>query len=99
MKTKSGVTRDWRNQNEYTVSIGGPIIKNKTFFFASWDHQFSAIRQNNVNSQVPTPCARKSIFRLSYQRFRRKHSDEPVWRWINVLILILPRRWMRMVRP
>jgi hypothetical protein len=63
-ENKIGRTRDWRNQNEYTLSVGGPIIKNKTFFFASWDHQFSAIRQNNVNYQVPTPCARKGIFRF-----------------------------------
>ncbi len=62
-ENKIGRARDWRNQNEYTASIGGPIIKNKTFFFASWDHQFSKIRQNNVNVQVPTPCARKGIFR------------------------------------
>jgi Ca-activated chloride channel homolog len=57
------VPKDWRNQNEYTLSLGGPIIKNKTFFFASWDHQLSRLRQNNVNLQVLTPCARKSIFR------------------------------------
>ncbi len=60
---KTGNPRDWRNQNEYTLSLGGPIIRNKTFFFASWDHQFSRIRQNNVNYQVPTKCARKGIFR------------------------------------
>jgi Ca-activated chloride channel homolog len=57
------VQKDWRNQNEYTLSLGGPIIKNKTFFFVSWDHQLSRLRQNNVNVQVMTPCARKSIFR------------------------------------
>jgi hypothetical protein len=57
------VPRDWRNQNEYTLNLGGPIIKNKTFFFVSWDQQFSRIRQNNINAQVPTPCARKTIFR------------------------------------
>ena len=57
------VPRDWRNQNEYTLSLGGPIIKNKTFFFVSWDQQFSRIRQNNVNPTVPTPCARKTIWR------------------------------------
>jgi len=62
-ENKIGRARDWRNQNEYTASIGGPIIKNKTFFFASWDHQFSRIRQNNVNYQVPTSCARKGIWR------------------------------------
>jgi len=57
------VQTNWRNQQEYTLSVGGPIIKNKTFFFVSWDHQISRIREHNVNIQVPTPCARKGIFR------------------------------------
>jgi hypothetical protein len=60
---RQGTTRDWRNQNEYTLSLGGPVVKNKTFFFVSWDHQIARIRQNSVNPQVPTPCARKTIWR------------------------------------
>src|SRR5262245_14834585 len=31
------LTKDWVNRNQYTGSIGGPIVKNKTFFFALWD--------------------------------------------------------------
>jgi hypothetical protein len=54
--------RNWRNINQYTLSLGGPIIKNKTFFFALWNGQISAGR--DVSSpMVLTPCARKGIFR------------------------------------
>ncbi len=59
----TGTQVNWRNQNEYTLTLGGPVIKNKTFFFVSWDHQITRIREHNVNPQLPTPCARKGIFR------------------------------------
>lgn len=29
--------RNWTNNNEYTLSYGGPIKKNKTFFYALWE--------------------------------------------------------------
>jgi hypothetical protein len=54
--------RAWRNVNNYTVSVSGPIIKNKTFFFVSWDHQISRGR-TSVAPLVLTPCARKGIYR------------------------------------
>jgi hypothetical protein len=59
---KTNTAPDWRNVNEYTANLGGPILKNKTFFFVMWDQQFASQRRT-VNSQVLTPCARKGIFR------------------------------------
>jgi len=55
-------TRSWTNINQYTASMGGPIIKNKTFFFALWDGLLPAQRLE-VNSTVLTPCATRGIFR------------------------------------
>jgi hypothetical protein len=55
-------TRDWTNINEYTGSVGGPIVKNKTFFFALWDGLIPLSR-TNVNAIVLTPCARNGVFR------------------------------------
>jgi hypothetical protein len=55
-------TRDWRNRNQYTLSLGGPIVKNKTFFFGLWDGLITRMR-SNVNSLVLTDCARNGIFR------------------------------------
>jgi hypothetical protein len=53
---------NWRNINQYTLSLGGPIIKNKTFFFALWNGQISRGR-DATSAIVLTPCARKGIFR------------------------------------
>src|SRR5262249_25215321 len=53
---------DWRNTNQYTVSAGGPIVKNKTFFFALWDQNISRTR-TIVTTPVLTDTARQGIFR------------------------------------
>ena len=54
---------DWRNVHDYTVSYGGPIVKNKTFFFALWDQNIGYLRQT-VNARVLTKEARQGIFRF-----------------------------------
>src|SRR5215467_14289803 len=53
---------DWANNHQFTASLGGPIIKDKTFFFALWDS--TLINGRTVqNPVVLTPCARRGIFR------------------------------------
>src|SRR2546426_1719829 len=52
----------WINRNQLTGSLGGPIVKNKTFFFALWDQQIERQRQT-VRPIVLTDCARNGIFR------------------------------------
>jgi len=52
----------WRNVNYITLSANGPIIKNKTFFFVSYDQQISRSR-TSVTYGALTPCARKGIYR------------------------------------
>ncbi len=53
---------NWRNTHQYTVSYGGPIIRNKTFFFALWDQNISRTR-TLVTNNVLTDTARQGIFR------------------------------------
>src|SRR6476646_1104209 len=53
---------DWANNHQFTGSYGGPIVKNKTFFFALWDSLLVNGR-TQPNSIVLTPCARRGIFR------------------------------------
>jgi hypothetical protein len=53
---------DWFNRHEYTISYGGPILRNKTFFFALWEQRFEN-RRTTQRPVVLTDCARNGIFR------------------------------------
>src|SRR5262245_27911570 len=61
-RIRNSTPLDWANRHQYTVSYGGPIVKNKTFFFASWDQQISNTR-THINSVVFTDTARMGIYR------------------------------------
>lgn len=60
---RNDVVPPWRNMHQYTISAGGPIVKNKTFFFALFDGQV-AKRREPYNAMTLTPCARRGIFRF-----------------------------------
>src|SRR6188474_2852502 len=60
LQNSTNATRDWFNQNEYTVSFGGPVLKNKTFFFAD---QRMRNERATVTGSVLTDTARMGIFR------------------------------------
>ncbi|HEY2384376.1 MAG TPA: carboxypeptidase-like regulatory domain-containing protein [Terriglobia bacterium] len=53
----------WYNRHQTTESLGGPILKNKTFFFALYDRQ-DQLQKQSTDSLVLTPLARQGIFRF-----------------------------------
>lgn len=56
------IQRNWTNSQQFTASYGGPIVHNKTFFFALFD--LAAVRSRTLeNFAMLTPCARAGIFR------------------------------------
>src|SRR6202040_4372917 len=57
----NGVPRGHFTQNQNGATIGGPIIKNRTFFFG--DFQIFTSRQaTTVQSVVPTPLMKTGNF-------------------------------------
>ena len=54
--------RAWRNLHNYTLTASGPVIRNKTFFFVSWDQAIARSR-TSITFGALTPCARKGIYR------------------------------------
>jgi hypothetical protein len=59
----NSVQKDYENRNQFGGRLGGPIIKNKTFFFLLIDEQRDLFKQNFVGT-VLTPLARQGTFRF-----------------------------------
>ena len=59
---RSNLPINYFNNNQITGSIGGPIVKNKTFFYALFDMNQNRQRANTY-ATVLTPCARNGVFR------------------------------------
>src|SRR5262245_9385161 len=58
----SGVPKDFDNRNQYGGRLGGPIFKNKTFFFLLFEGQRDIKRQQATGNTL-TDVARTGIFR------------------------------------
>jgi hypothetical protein len=58
-----GTTPTWYNREQFTGSYGGPIIRNKTFFFTLFNAQRMYSRQNVV-TPVLSAQARQGLFRF-----------------------------------
>jgi hypothetical protein len=67
---------NWVNAHQYTGSFGGPIVRNKTFFFALWDGVIVNARTTQ-NPVVLTPCARNGIFRY-FDGWNNGNAIQPV---------------------
>jgi hypothetical protein len=59
---RAGLPINYFNNNQITGSVGGPIVRNKTFFYALFDRQMNRQRANTY-ATVLTPCARNGVFR------------------------------------
>ena len=55
-------TRPVQRRNEYGASIGGPILKNRTFFFTNWHWYKFRGGALNATGSVPTPMMRSGDF-------------------------------------
>jgi hypothetical protein len=58
-----GTVPNWYNRQQISASFGGPVIRNKTFFFGLFDGQRMYSRQNVV-TPVLTAEARQGFFRF-----------------------------------
>ena len=60
---RQAIAPTWYNRHQYTATLGGPIIQNKTFFFGLFDGQ-NGLQKQSVDAVVLTDPARQGIFRF-----------------------------------
>lgn len=58
---QNAVPRGHFSQNQYGATVGGPVIKNKTFFFGDFQF-FTSRKATTVQSSVPTPLMKTGNF-------------------------------------
>jgi len=59
----NGVGKNYDNRNQFGGRIGGPIVRNKTFFFLLFEGQRDLKRENATGNTL-TAMARQGIFRF-----------------------------------
>jgi len=60
---RRGRDRTWFNRHQSTLSLGGPVLKNKLFFFAVYDRNDQS-QKATLDSLVLTETAKQGIFRF-----------------------------------
>src|SRR5579864_3526178 len=73
INNKNGLPKGHFSQNQFGGTLGGPIIKDKTFFFGDFQ-RFTSRRSTTVTSTVPTPLMKQGNF----TELSRTLSDSPV---------------------
>ena len=57
---RSGGKKPTLRRNQYGATFGGPIVKNKTFFFGSWEG-FRQVNPQVSSTRVPTDAERATV--------------------------------------
>ncbi len=72
---RSGATKPSYRQNQYGVTLGGPVIKNKTFFFGSYQGTRIRTGQSYISSVPSTDIVERGDF--SKQPATRRNVFDP----------------------
>jgi Carboxypeptidase regulatory-like domain/TonB-dependent Receptor Plug Domain len=73
----NGTAKSFDNRNQYGARFSGPIIKNKTFFFALFEGQRDMKRNSVVGSLTWTDMAKAGIFRY-YPKVDNQNFNQAV---------------------
>lgn len=72
----SGLGKSPLHQNQFGANLGGPILRNRAFFFFSWEHE-SLISSSPINATVPTTAELNGDFSADPQIIYDPQTGKP----------------------
>lgn len=79
-KEKFADSKAQLNRNTFGATVGGPVIRDKTFFFGAWDAM--RLRQGfTQNTTVPTPAFRQGDFSALLRTDASNPTPIPIYDW------------------
>lgn len=69
---------DGLKRNQYGLAIGGPVVRNKLFFFGSWQGTKSRSRPTTATALIPTAAQRQGDFSASRTQYMDPRTGQPI---------------------
>ena len=73
-----GTANDGLKRNQYGLSAGGPILRNRLFFFGSWQGTKSRSRPSTASAMVPTAAQRRGDWSSSRTQLLDPRTSQPM---------------------
>ena len=73
-----GTANDGLKRNQYGASVGGPILRNRLFFFGSWQGNKARSRPTTASAIVPTAAQRRGDWSATRTQLVDPRSGLPI---------------------
>ena len=69
---------DGLKRNQYGLAVGGPVVRNRLFFFGSWQGTKSRSRPTTATALIPTAAQRRGDFSASRTQYLDPRTGQPI---------------------
>jgi len=73
-----GTANDGLKRNQYGLAVGGPVVRNRLFFFGSWQGTKSRSRPTTASAVIPTAAQRRGDWSSTRTQLLDPRTAQPI---------------------